>query len=273
MRGKVAAVIAGLSLSLLVRCAAFEGTPEPATEPTPTPTPAPDGQAAGALDAGNAAVRFCADAGGVFCDDFDDDERVDVSARWSALDGGGLALDEGAALSPPRSLVLRTKSFATSGPKQVTSLVFNIPEPIAFPASLRVSLDLRVTVASTDPGHIVPVRVAFGVQGEAVGVALVRDAGTRVHQVTVVDDLPVPMLATAVGPFVKPGEWQRLELDLDRDAKRVTVRLGREQSPLELPLPGDLIGPVRLEIGAPLLDGRATPWTIHFDNVVVDVVR
>jgi hypothetical protein len=210
----------------------------------------------------DASPGFCASlstvAGVVFCDDFDEEDRADLSTRgWAPLGAyptGVLTTDH--ALSPPRGARL---DFGVDASPGRTMMARNVP----FPAD-RTEVTIHASVRTEQVFDGSSVALSFG----KCSVALrPRDGRALVY-------CPEYFNGPVASP-VPAGEWTRVALSVRRGSNdlHVGVRVGDEPSAVlaEGAIPAgaiDLGTEAGLRIGSIRDDTRGTAY---FDDVWVEM--
>jgi hypothetical protein len=217
--------------------------------------------------AGDGGTGFCAThaSGAAFCDDFD---HGPLGATWDFVPPTppGIAhLDVATFLSPPASLGVVTETVGASelgslflrktmkGTASRAVLGFDFfaddpqPDGTLAIATLDLAIDHLLTLYLRDDDPLAP------------GAALTEAAPGAT--------------ATVRNPLAKvpaPGNWARIELDVDAAMGRAIVRVGGAVV-LTTPIAKGPAADPTIRVGA-LVSGPAGPYSLRFDDVTLDLV-
>jgi hypothetical protein len=259
--GAVALALAsGAACSLAVDSDGLTGAtarPDAALDgPAEGTAPAPDaaGDAAGDATPASDAGRAC-DAS--FCDDFD--EGV-LGARWTGLqqNGGSLSLDPGAAVSAPRSLLVRLPLGPTN---RGVSLAKEFPRA----GGLRCALSLRVDAPTAASSHVYYAQIRILSPDVSLRVlALGTRPGSSVFEdFTAFPDGGERSNVQQLAP-IAAGQWVRVEIETTYSTARVVV----DGVPaVAVNIPPSTGTTVAFDLGAAYYSDSA-PATLRFDDVV-----
>ena len=280
MRSPLGLALAGLLLLSVARCSTFSGDEASNADADAGATADATSEAGSAADgavaeeSGTTRSRFCAGADASFCDDFDDPGRVVPHAGWAEVDGGSLlALDDTLARSAPHALTLKSPAIPI-GTRLRSVLVIDVPASDPLPKSITVAFDMNVSlIAATQNGYLMPLRLHFTGTDTAVGFTI-KGTGSGYLESRPFDDAGAYASSQfGGGPPLSPSTWQHVVFVLDRESRAMTLTFDGQGGSRFLLAETTLGGPVRVELGAPLLVGDATQWKVSFDNVTLDVVR
>lgn len=229
-----------LAALVLVGCGrlGFEAAIVPADAPAVTP---------------DVAQTFCQRQDADLCVDFDDG----TTTNW--VDGGatnGSYAVEGGEL---RSTI---DPLATSTDIGEGFILHQFTTP-----ATRITLGVDVRIDQIGQGDAVIAQIRFsGAQRHGIEYVY-RAAGSYVEEFrdTTFDVYPI------AGAALSLGQRHRLELDMDlRATPHMKVRQDGVMV-LDTDLIGNMTGNARSTVGIVFLRGPSTAWTIHSDNLVVDV--
>lgn len=250
-----AALGAAVALSLVIACSSFG-------EENGVPAPEAGAGGDGALDSTALADGPSIGCGASFalCDDFERSEPAGGRFGWIATNGGAfVSIDSNHARSPSRSLKLVVPA-----------------SPDASSPSLRGYLTHNVAPSTRT------FRVAFSVLAEAdvpdVQLAMIGFDGLTNLFVDVLGGKVRMVEQQESGPKPQPfyvhestqlvvGRWTRIELDVDVNAKKMTLHRDDVDTDLVVALKVTFPNTVAVRIGATFAESRMAPATFYYDDV------
>jgi hypothetical protein len=134
-------------------------------------------------------------------------------------------------------------------------------------------MNVSLLAATQSGGYLLPLRLHFGETNTAVGFTLSGTASGFYESRPLNDAGALVASRFGNGPPLSPNTWQRVVFVLDRASRTMRLTFDGQGATRFLQADTTLTGPVRVELGAPLLTGDATQWKVSFDNVTLDVVR
>jgi hypothetical protein len=254
------------------------------------PSSTPNGGDAGGASAEGSALKdagrgaFCGSLSPAptFCDDFD---SKPIGALWDGVEdtNGIVGIDTVAFDSAPSSLAAKT-SASPSGQsiRSVTKKSFT--EFTGKPITLRMSFAMRVD--QVDPNasaQIVAFGVLFGADGNFNQVVLNLNSTGSGVVAQVAENAQGPTAADTGyevhGPFSKrppAGDWTDVRIEIDVHDTTGTGNSLRVYFDQEVQYDGALVVPLkggtpRIELGIGWANTPSAPWSVRYDNVVVDL--
>ena len=235
-------------------------TPDVATDVINDAPPLADGPVD---DSGRWCAAYADGGLGVFCEDFDE---PDASFTFSASNGATASLDEDAAYSPPRSVVVNVP-VVDGGPAQHAS--YNHPmSPIV--QTITYSLDFRVDLVGNSGADVMQMQLP-ALTGQRYFILSLDPTGMHVIEQYSTTDAGLVLLHHPHITFTWDGAWHRAALTVHLMSPRTSTLVidgatVEANAPLDPAWAPSSFTPFA---GITYTQGVTTPWKVHVDDMLV----